>query len=47
MKQDRAALEDRDAALGQPWHLAKGLMDKMLGSPGPKWHALDAINSAF
>src|SRR4051794_1975461 len=43
MKQDRAALEDRDVSIGQPWHLAEGLVREMLGVPSAKWHALDAI----
>src|ERR1700730_16462708 len=43
MKQDRAALEDRDVSIGQPRHLAEGLVREMLGIPSAKWHALDAI----
>src|SRR5882724_6763272 len=43
MKQDRAALEDRDVSIGQPRHLAKWLVREMLGIPSAKWHALDAI----
>jgi hypothetical protein len=30
MEQDRAALEDRDVAIGQPGRLAEGLMREML-----------------
>src|SRR5262249_30367818 len=43
MKQDRAALEDRDVSIGQPRHLPEGLMREMLGIPSAKWHALDAV----
>src|SRR6266849_3873698 len=43
MKQDRAALEDREVSIGQPRHLAEGLVREMLGIPNAKWHALDAI----
>src|SRR5580704_9479954 len=43
MKQDRAALEDRDVSIGQPRHLAEGLVREMLGIPSAEWHALDAI----
>jgi hypothetical protein len=43
MKQDCAALEDRDIATGQPRHLAERLMGEMLGTAIAKWHALDAI----
>src|SRR5713226_4770772 len=43
VEQDRAALEDRDVSIGQPRHLAKGLVREMLGIPSAKWHALDAI----
>ena len=32
MEQDRAALEDRDVAIGQPRHLAEGLVREMLGA---------------
>ena len=46
MKQDRAALEDRDVAIGQPRHLAEGLVREMLGLPVAKRHALDAIGQA-
>src|SRR5215470_10476748 len=43
MKQDGAALEDRDVSIGQPRHLPEGLMREMLGIPSVKWHALDAV----
>src|SRR5262245_47994487 len=43
MKQDRAALEDRDVSIGQPRHLAEGLMREMLGTPSAKWRAHDTI----
>ena len=43
MKQDCAALEDRDVSIGQPWYLAEGLVREMLGTPSAKWHALDPI----
>src|SRR5262245_29260471 len=43
MKQDRAALEDRDVSIREPRHLAEGLVREMLGIPSAKWHALDAI----
>src|SRR4030088_2413335 len=46
MKQDRAALEDRDVSIRQPWHLAKRLVREMLGIPSAKWHALDAIGQS-
>src|SRR3981081_1210186 len=46
MKQDRAALEDRDVSIGQPRHLAEGLVREMLGIPSAKWHALDAIGQS-
>jgi hypothetical protein len=35
MKQNRAALEDRDLSIGQPRHLAEGLVRKMLDIPAP------------
>src|SRR5262249_3588156 len=43
MKQNRAALEDRDASIGQPWHLSEGLVREMLGIASAKWDALDVI----
>jgi hypothetical protein len=43
VKQDRAALEDRDVAVGQPRHLAEGLVREMLGVAIAERHALDAI----
>src|SRR5215475_7105882 len=43
MKQDCAALEDRDVSIGQPRYLAEGLVREMLGTPSAKRHALDAI----
>src|SRR4030081_2888086 len=43
MKQDRAALEDRDVSIGQPRYLAEGLVREMLGIPSAEWHAFDAI----
>src|SRR6516162_10962594 len=43
MKQDRAALEDRDVSIGQPRHLAEGLVRELLGALTTKWRALDAI----
>src|SRR3982074_2988707 len=46
MKQDRAALEDRDVSIGQPRHLAEGLVREMLGIPSAEWHALDAIGQS-
>ena len=41
MKQDRAALEDRDVSVRQPGHLAEGLMREMRDGPDPKRRALD------
>ena len=35
MEQDRAALEDRDVAIGQPRHLAEGLVREMRGFRSP------------
>src|SRR3979409_1586355 len=43
MKQDRAALEDRDVSIGQPRHLAEGLVREMLGIPSAKLPALGGI----
>src|ERR1700761_2716770 len=33
MQKNGTALEDRDFAIGQPWHLAERLMQEMLGRP--------------
>src|SRR6516165_3705304 len=46
MKQDRAALEDRDVSIGQPRHLAEGLVSEMLGVPSAKRRALNAIGQS-
>ena len=46
MQQDRAALEDREVAIGQPRHLAEGLVREMLGLPIAERRALDAIGQA-
>src|ERR1700704_6567743 len=43
MKQDRPAFEDRDVAIRQPWHLAKGLVREMLRAAIAKRRAFDAI----
>src|SRR5258705_9268767 len=43
MKQDRAALEDRDVSIGQPRYLTKRLVQEMFGIPSAKRHALNAI----
>src|SRR5690242_9137961 len=46
MKQDRAALEDRDVSIGQPRHLAEGLVREMPRIPRAKGRAVDAIGQA-
>ena len=46
MKQDRAALEDRDVSIGQPRHLAERLVREMRRLPIAKWRALDAIGQS-
>lgn len=46
MKQDRAAFEDRDVSVGQPRHLAEGLVSEMPGISVAKWRALDAIGQS-
>src|SRR5262245_18937279 len=43
MKQDRAALEDREVSIDQPGHLAERLVREMPGTAIAKWCAPDAI----
>jgi hypothetical protein len=43
MKQDRAALEDREIPVGQPRNLAEGLVREMVRLAAVKRRALDAI----
>jgi hypothetical protein len=39
MQQDRAALENREVAICQPWRLAEGLRGEMLGGTLTKGRA--------
>ena len=43
MQQDRAALEDREVAIGQPRHLAERLVREMFGAAPVERRARDAI----
>ncbi len=46
MKQDRAALEDREVAVGQPGDLGEGLVGEVLRTPVAERGALDAVGQA-
>jgi hypothetical protein len=46
VKQNRAALEDREIAIGQPRHLAEWLVREMLRLSIAKRHARDTIGQA-
>jgi hypothetical protein len=43
MQQDRAALEDRDVAIGEPGDLAEGLVGELVGLAIAEWGGFDAV----